>query len=494
MVAWNAVSKTATCGTPGSARLASWSAANAGALWSGASSRSSSKADSTSSSTTTGVRKRSPPCTILWATAATSSGACSIESSGSEAPLLSTVESLTLVEPAFTTRTRLMPCVSALPGPVADRRVVLAVLSRVRASTQAGVVHLLADVAGPAAEPRHPVDHVDDEMEPVEVVQHHHVERRRRRSFLLVAAHMEVVVVSAAVREAVDQPRVAVVGEDDGAVRGEERVELRVGEPVRMLALRLQAHQVDDVHDPDLELGQVLAEERGRGERLERRDVAAAREDDVGIVVAVGRRPLPDAEAAGAVHDRVVHREVVERRLLARDDHVHIVTAAQAVVGDGQERVRVRREIDADDLGLLVHHVVDEAGVLMREAVVVLPPHVGGEEVVERGDRPPPGDVARHLQPLRVLVEHRVDDVDERLVTVEETVPARQEIPPEPALAEVLRQDFHDPPVGSELLVGRLRLRVPRAARDREDVVEPVRRGLVGTEQTERLAVAGDHV
>jgi hypothetical protein len=35
------------------------------------------------------------------------------------------------------------------------------------------------------------------------------------------------------------------------------------------------------------------------------------------------------------------------------------------VVGDRQQRVRVGREVDADDLGLLVDDVVDEAGVLV---------------------------------------------------------------------------------------------------------------------------------
>ena len=77
-------------------------------------------------------------------------------------------------------------------------------------------------------------------------------------------------------------------------------------------------------------------------------------------------------------------------------------------------------------------------GILVREAVVVLAPDVRAEQVVERRDRPPPRDVARHLQPLRVLVEHRVDDVDERLVAVEEAVPAGQQVALEPALAEVL--------------------------------------------------------
>src|SRR5207247_1997614 len=98
----------------------------------------------------------------------------------------------------------------------------------------------------------------------------------------------------------------------------------------------------------------------------------------------------------------------------------------------------------------------DEAGVLMREAVVVLPPDVRGEQVVERSERQPPGNAARDLQPLRMLVEHRVDDVDEGLVAVEQAVPAGQEVALEPALAEMLRQDLEDAPVRREVLVRRL--------------------------------------
>jgi hypothetical protein len=76
------------------------------------------------------------------------------------------------------------------------------------------------------------------------------------------------------------------------------------------------------------------------------------------------------------VLDRLVHREPLGRRLLARDDHIDVVPAAQAVVGDREEAVRVRRQVHADDLGFLVHDMVDEAGVLVAEAVVVLPPDV----------------------------------------------------------------------------------------------------------------------
>ena len=56
--------------------------------------------------------------------------------------------------------------------------------------------------------------------------------------------------------------------------------------------------------------------------------------------------------------------------------------------------VRVGRQIDANDLGLLVDDVVDEARILVREAVVILAPDVRGQQVVERGDRPSPGSRA----------------------------------------------------------------------------------------------------
>ena len=380
------------------------------------------------------------------------------------------------------------------PGPAADLRVVLAVLARIRARLQSPLDELLAKPGGLGSEPRHPVDDVDGEVEAVEIVEHDHVERRRGRSFLLVAADVQVPVVRPPVREAVDQPRIAVVREDDRPVGREDRVELRVGQAVWVLGVRLEAHQVDDVDDADHQVGKRLAQKRRRRKGLERRDVAGAREHDVRRAAAVVRGPLPDAQATGAMHDRVVHGEVVQRRLLPRDDHVHVVPAAQAVVGDGQERVRVRREVDADDLGLLVHDVVDEAGILVREAVVVLSPDVRAEQVVERGDRPPPGDAARDLQPLRVLVEHRVHDVDERLVAVEEPVPAGQQVALEPALAEMLGQHLDDAALRRQAVVGRLELRVPDAVRDAEDVAEAVRRRLVRAEDAEVLLVPHDDV
>jgi hypothetical protein len=86
----------------------------------------------------------------------------------------------------------------------------------------------LLGVGGPGAQAGDAVDHLLHEVEAVHLVEHHHVERRGGRALLLVAAHVQVGMVGAAVGEPVDQPRVAVVGEDDRHVRGEQRVEVLV--------------------------------------------------------------------------------------------------------------------------------------------------------------------------------------------------------------------------------------------------------------------------
>src|ERR1035437_1255773 len=73
------------------------------------------------------------------------------------------------------------------------------------------------------------VDHVHDQVEAVEIVEHDHVEGSRGRALLPVAPGVEIVVVGPPVAEAVDQPRIAVVREDDRAIAGEDGVELGVG-------------------------------------------------------------------------------------------------------------------------------------------------------------------------------------------------------------------------------------------------------------------------
>ena len=59
--------------------------------------------------------------------------------------------------------------------------------------------------------------------------------------------------------------------------------------------------------------------------------------------------------------------------------------------------------------------MVQEAGVLMGEAVVVLLPYVGGQNIVQGGDVVPPGQLAAHLQPLGVLGEHATNREVDRI-------------------------------------------------------------------------------
>ena len=192
----------------------------------------------------------------------------------------------------------------------------------------------------------------------------------------------------------------------------------------------------------------VPAQKVDRSQGFQGGHVATACHHHVGLAAAVAAGPLPDPEPCGAVLDRFVHRQPQRSRLFAGDDDVDVVAAAQAVVGDREQTVGVGRQVDADDLGLLIDDVVDEAGVLMAETVMVLPPDVARQQVVQRADGPPPRNVIADLQPLGVLVEHGVDDVDERLVAGEEAVSAGQEITLEPTLALVLAEHLHDPPIG----------------------------------------------
>ena len=188
-----------------------------------------------------------------------------------------------------------------------------------------------------------------------------------------------------------------------------------------MFGVRLEPHQIDHVHHAYLEIGQVLGEERHRGQCLERRDVAATGHDHIGnraaSFEAKGQMPSPLVQWSSGL----VHGQPIVLRLLSGDDDVDVVPAA---TGSGRPPTAgswCPAGSTPDDRGLLVDHVVDEAGILVGEAVVVLSPDMTRKEVVQRGDGPPPRDLCADFQPLRVLVEHRVDDVDEGLVAVEQT-------------------------------------------------------------------------
>ena len=251
------------------------------------------------------------------------------------------------------------------------------------------------------------------------------------------------------VGQPVDQPRVPVVGEDHRPVLGEQRVELDVRQAVRVLPVVLQAHEVDDVDDAHLQVGEVPAQDVDGRQRLHasgrrRRSANTTSGSPPRSVLAHSQMPMPLVQ--WTIASSMVR--YCSAGCLPATMTLTYCSAAQAVVGHREQGVRVRRQVDPHDLGLLVDDVVDEARVLVAEAVVVLPPHVRGQQVVQRGDRAGATAAVGGPEPLGVLVEHRVDDVDERLVAAEEAVPAGEQVALEPALTGVLGEDLHDPAVG----------------------------------------------
>ena len=152
-------------------------------------------------------------------------------------------------------------------------------------------------------------------------------------------------------------------------------IEVAVGQSVRMLRRRLELEQIDDVDEPDLQIRELLPQKGGCGQRFRRDHIPCARDDDIGLDVLIRAGPRPDPDALFAVPDGRVEIQILQMELFVGDDDVHVVDASQAVIGHAQQTVRVGREIDAGDDRALVRDDIEEAGILMRKAVVILPPH-----------------------------------------------------------------------------------------------------------------------
>ncbi len=83
-----------------------------------------------------------------------------------------------------------------------------------------------------------------------------------------------------------------------------------------------------------------------------------------------------------AMLDRRVHVQPLRLGLLTRDDYIDAVPALQTVIGDIEQGVGIGRKIDPHRVGLFIHDMIDESGILMAEAVVILAPDMGGEQII----------------------------------------------------------------------------------------------------------------
>ena len=98
---------------------------------------------------------------------------------------------------------------------------------------------------------------------------------------------------------------------------------------------------------------------------------------------------------------------------------VDIVLAAKAMIHSREETVGIGRQVDAYDIWALVRHNIEETWILVRESVMILTPHSCCEKDVERSNLLPPLDLETLLNPFAVLIDHTVNDMDERFITVE---------------------------------------------------------------------------
>ena len=81
-----------------------------------------------------------------------------------------------------------------------------------------------------------------DEAEAVDMVLHAHIEGCRDRALFQIAMYEEILFVVSAMRQLVNQLRIAVECKDYRFVLGEQRIKLRVGQTMRVQHVRLQLH------------------------------------------------------------------------------------------------------------------------------------------------------------------------------------------------------------------------------------------------------------
>ncbi len=77
-----------------------------------------------------------------------------------------------------------------------------------------------------------------------------------------------------------------------------------------------------------------------------------------------------------------VHRQPLWGRVFARDNDIDVMSAAQAVVHDRQRQFASGGQVNPYDFGPLVDDMVDETGILVGEAVVILALDMRGKQVV----------------------------------------------------------------------------------------------------------------
>ena len=116
---------------------------------------------------------------------------------------------------------------------------------------------------------------------------------------------------------------------------------------MRVDVRRVERHEVDHVDEAHREVGEVLRRSHAAASASIVGMSPGAGDHDVGLASsrrcsAHSQTDAPAAQCAG----RRLEVEVLQLGLLVDDDQVHVVAAAEAVVGHREEAVGVRRQVD----------------------------------------------------------------------------------------------------------------------------------------------------
>ena len=181
-----------------------------------------------------------------------------------------------------------LPCVRALnvswctwPSPIPNLRPINSFGIGVFDTVDDPAFQPFLEVCAGALQTWDAVDDIDRQVEAVDLIADRQFQWRVDIAFFFVAAYVNIRVVGPPISELVNQPRVSVKIENHRLVPSKQRIEIAIGQPVRVLRIVLQAEQINDVHKADLEVREMLSENGDGSQCLLRQNVACAGDDDV---------------------------------------------------------------------------------------------------------------------------------------------------------------------------------------------------------------------
>ena len=105
-----------------------------------------------------------------------------------------------------------------------------------------------------------PVDHIDCQIETVNLVFHGQSKWCVDISLFFVASHMQVIVVCAPVGEFMNQPGIAMEIENDRLIGSKQTIEIAIRQTMHMFARGLQPEEINDIDEANLEVGEAVSQ------------------------------------------------------------------------------------------------------------------------------------------------------------------------------------------------------------------------------------------